>query len=511
MPSGLQRNGRGVFAAEAELYEDQQKAETEKLLAAHYYARRKRVARGYTVEHRKMPRGWHHALAARDPVTRRSYLPGRAVLLLNALYNDAELVPASTGARRVFGKTQAFYAMLLGLSMRRSRNGEPHGARRIREYLRLLSNLNIIQKGGRCWFDGPGKHPRLVLWLRPFEQWTLTRFAEAVTALPSENGVALALAVDENDRISRSGCFTDQIEINSEVCGGMGGTGGKEAPSAPSIASLPEETIKERPSAASSVTDRPTAGAGEGNRANSTPLADDKLDAAVAARVLGATALRVFRGVELGELIQHIAKTHPRPVDAADGRLRGLPSPRASRAANSTPGPRPHAAPCGCTDCVAWARALVAGPPLQAAAQQLRSSGRPAQRSPWAEAARSTLAPDQLAELVEPAPLESLMAGAAGRAPLPTLQEALGRRVQWQRTRCYAREGYCCTPGARLPCQHCVDVDFPFRAVVDGNTWKLHYQGKHAPFRLIVDGRELGTVPQSWPPSWRSHGTALRR
>jgi hypothetical protein len=525
--------GRRVSAAEAqaafkaaEEYEDQKKAETEKLLAAHYYRRRKSVARGFVVEHRKMPRGWHHALAARHPVTRRSFLPARAIILLNALYNEAEKVLASTGALRVFGKTQGFYAKLLGLSMRRGRNGEANGARRVREYLRQLAQLNIIAKGGRCWFDGPGKHPRLVLWIRPFEEWTLARFAEAVNELPpSENDAAPAPVSEESDRISRSGCFTDHIEINSEVCGGMGGTGGKEAPSAPSIITSPSlppvdnahstasspSVSKERPSAATQ--EPPSAAANEGGRANSGPTAGAKLDAAKAVMLLGASALRIFRGPELAELIQHVARTHPRPVDAADGRPPRLPSPAAAHApgaAPARPGARPHPSPCGCGACQAWARAIVAAPAPESpeALPTIRPPAVRVQRSPWAESPRPA-APEQLGDLLAGIAHREQRDGEAldddaQREQL--LQQALARSIRWERTRCYAKEGKRCKPGDRQPCQKCVDVDFPFRAVVDGRPWKLRYDGRHSPFTLTIDGRELGPVALSWPITWRSVG-----
>lgn len=523
MPSSWARHvEREAALKAAEEYDSQQKAETERLLAAHYHRRRNGVASGFVVEHRKMPRGWHHALAARHPVTRRSFLPPRAIVLLNALYEEAEKIPASTGARRVFGKSQGFYAKKLGLSMRRNRNGEANGARRVREYLKMLSQLNIIKKGGRCWFDGPGKHPRLVLWIQPFEEWTLTRFAEAVNTLPpSENAATPAPVRDETDRISGSGCFTDPLLLDPEVCEGMGGTGGKEAPTAPSFIHMPSTTPvdnssltvlsptqnKERPPAASQ--DRPSAGANEGDRASPAPTAGAKLDAAKVVMLLGAAALRTFRGPELAELIQHVARTSPRPVDAADGRAVKLPSPSDPGASDATPappstvvGPRPHRSiDCpggaeGCPACREWLAAVLAAP------KPMSSEPRPpapAQRSPVAQPP-APLPPEH----ASPANLGGILAGIAAGASLPSVAHALSRSVRWVRTRCYAPEGRRCRPGTRQPCGRCLDIDFPFRTSVDGFPWKLRYNGPHAPFTLIVDGRELG--PVDWPATWRSFG-----
>lgn len=105
--------------------------------------------------------------------------------------------------------------------------------------------------------------------------------------------------------------------------------------------------------------------------------------------------------------------------------------------------------------------------------------------------------------------LGSLLAGIAGSAPVSTLDQALARSVRWERTRCYEKEGRRCKPGTRQPCKRCLDVDFPFRATIDGGPWKLRYNGKHAPFTLIVDGRELGPVAQDWPTTWRSFGAPM--
>jgi hypothetical protein len=378
-----------------EQHEDEKKAETERLLAAHYLRRRKSVARGFTVEHRKMPRGLNHALAARHPVTGKGLLSPRALLLYNALFLDADKVPAQSGARRVFGKTQAYYAKLCGLSMRRGKNGEVHGARWIRELLEQLRRLNMIAKGGRCWFEGGGKHPRLVLWILPWEQSTLARFAEAVNALADENPVGNASADPKEDRIQSSGCITDRVEDNSGVCGGMGGAGGKEAPPAPSVIPSPSlppvdnadgrgsppSVSKVRPSAAVDA-NRPSAGAGDGGRASSAPGDDAGVDATDVVRVLGARALRIFRGADLAAIMQHVARTSPAPLDTADGRRKAPPPPSAANGATAPPvasgappapaaaAKRPHgerecpggAAGHGCALCIAWASAAAKRP-----------------------------------------------------------------------------------------------------------------------------------------------------
>lgn len=164
----------------------QDTARAQQLLAGLYLDRRSRVARGYTLAHHKLPRGLHHALSARDPATRRRMLHPLALVLLSVLEEEAETCSAaSSGARRVFGKSQGYYASRLGLSMRRGRNGEANGARYIRTLLRELANVGLVKKGGRCWFDGPGRYPRLVLWLQPWEQSLPARFADALASLQS--------------------------------------------------------------------------------------------------------------------------------------------------------------------------------------------------------------------------------------------------------------------------------------------------------------------------------------
>jgi hypothetical protein len=489
-------------------YENAKKAETEKLLAAHYHRRRNKVACGFYIEHRKMPRGWHHALAARHPVTRKSFLPPRAIVFLNALYEEANKVPTKDGELYVFGKAQGFYAQKLGLSMRRNRNGEANGARRIREYLSMLAQLGIVKKRGRAWFDGPGKHPRLVLVIQPIEEWTLARFAEAVKELPpaSENEAAPVAGAADADRISGSGCLSDTLSKNSDVCGDMGGTGGKEAPSAPSIDCTPSTTPvdnsflpafspsvnKERPAAATQ--EPPSAAANEGDRATSGPAAAGANPNAAAVLMLHTAALRTFRGRELAELIEHVAKTHPRAVDAADGRPRRSPSPAAVRATSAKleapaaepaplfhpQSPRPHRAPecpggpSGCDLCKAWLAAVMA-PHKHEPNEVLPAIPPPPRRvqpSPWGLAPRpkSNEPPAELAGAMRAA---SVLDGLGKAAPIPTLEEALRRSIRWERTRCHEKEGWRCKPSKRLPCKLCVDVDFPFRATVDGAPWKL--------------------------------------
>lgn len=395
------RTNRRNFARSSDDDDDATKAESAELMAVHYLRRRKSVARGFTVEHRKTPRGWHHALAARHPVTRKGLLHPRAITLYHALLQQADPVPAANGARRVFGKTQAFYAQLCGLSMRRDNKGEVHGARRIREYLKQLTHANMIRKGGRCWFEGGGKHPRLVLWIQPWEEWTLTRFVEAVTesspAVITENHVGDSAEQEIRLRISRSGCFTEEIKINSGVCGGMGGVGGKEAPAAPSTFPAPSlppvdnadgdvtppSGAKVRPAAAVDA-NRPSAGAGDGGRASAAPAGAAGVDVEAVLRVLGGAALRIFRGAELRAIIEHVAKARPGPLDACDGRAappqRPLPL-EASRSARGRPdaapadgarAARPHAQfSCpggplgvGCEPCTSWAAAMRAAPAI---------------------------------------------------------------------------------------------------------------------------------------------------
>lgn len=311
--------------------DDQRRAETERLLAGHFHRRTKRIARGFSLTHRKLPRGLHHALSARHPVTRRKLLQPMALVLYDCLLESAQLPADSSGARRVFGRTQAFYARRLGLSMRRGRNGEVHGARRIRTLLTQLVHVGLVRKGGRAWFDETlDKHPRLVLWLLPWESSVVARYADALAS--------------DGERIPGSGSFTDHTEINSEVCDHLGGLGGS-----------PEE--KERPPAA--VDAQPPSAAGNDEEiASGTP--------AVVA-VLGPAALRVFRGAELAAIIRHVATLEPQAHDTAEGRLRRVPSPaRCAAAKNPEPSSRlvdrPHREPCDCSACRAWARQVVAAP-----------------------------------------------------------------------------------------------------------------------------------------------------
>jgi hypothetical protein len=164
-----------------------------------------------------------------------------------------------------------------------------------------------------------------------------------------------------------------------------------------------------------------------------------------------------------------------------------------------------------CPDCQAWARAVIAAPavPRDPNAPRILPPER-VQRSPWVEAGGSPATRradsyEAVAPPAEPRAFGALLDGvAAPSRPLPTLEEARARSIRWERTRCNAPEGWRCRAGDRRPCNRCVDVDFPFRAIVDGCSWKLRHNGPREPFALVVDGRELGAV--EWPASWRSFG-----
>jgi hypothetical protein len=90
----------------------------------------------------------------------------------------------------------------------------------------------------------------------------------------------------------------------------------------------------------------------------------------------------------------------------------------------------------------------------------------------------------------EPAP-RGLALGLIRPSATVSLDEALSRRVVWQR--------------------RFNDVDYPLVAIVDGERWRLRFDGpgspsstpfqRWRPLSLVVDGRELGTV-ESWPPTW---------
>jgi hypothetical protein len=106
------------------------------------------------------------------------------------------------------------------------------------------------------------------------------------------------------------------------------------------------------------------------DRAKATPPSGTAapLDAAQTLAAVGSTALRVFEGAELRELLAHISRTRQRPLDAADGRrLRAAGAGtvrRATRAAEASAAAvagaarratRAECAPrCTCAEC--WAR-----------------------------------------------------------------------------------------------------------------------------------------------------------
>jgi hypothetical protein len=448
------------------------------------------------VEHRKIPRGLHHALSARDPATRRRMLYSLALVLLNVLYEDAGPPARSSGARRVFGKTQAYYASRLGLSMVRAKNGEVHGARHIRTLLKQLAHVGLIRKGGRCWFEGPGRHPRLVVWLQPWEESLPARYADALAALPSpsENADAATSSSSGDVRISRSGCFTDPTSQDRSVRGEMGSLRGREeAPLAPAI-HQPASPASERPSAARS--DRPSAGASEGGSSASSGPPDVELDPAAALATLGPAALRVLSGRPLGDVIQHVARTHRRAADTTHGRASVRRSATAAHDSREVPAappaqpaapfpPRPHNhTTCpggpqgvGCAACEAWRQLLFPGSQPTADA---------APRQPHVRRSRSTSAmtPRSSADRRQPPQQSTIEPTRASWSPPRTtalsLEQAIASHVRWRRT---------------------AEADFPWRATVNGARWKLRSNGGSSPLTLVVDGRELGTISR-WPERW---------
>jgi hypothetical protein len=555
--STLAPNWREAALREHEERQDEQRAEAERLIATHMHARRGTVARGYVTEHRQVPRGLHHALSARHPTTRRKLLYDGALELWRMLHEFAEPPCKSTGARRVFGPTQAYWCKRLGLSMKRGKPGkngrqrEPNGARHVRTFLTQLEHLGIIRKGGRSFFEGrPGEQPRLVIWLQPWDDTLIARIADALAvAPPSENGAAPPTVSAPSVRIPGSGCFSD-LSTPSPDGGGERGTGREEeGPSAPSIScvapspsttpvdnppslALSPSENKERPSAAAS--DRPSAGANEGDRASSGPADVAEFNAARAVEVLGSGSLRVFSGAVLALVVQYLARTHRKPVDAAEGRSpRSLPSP-GSAPRQARLGARPHPSPCMCGECQAWAAELVRGPAVALADPRRLSPPRsstirrpakldatppprgsvspsPASSSPdeWADLAPAEIRAAILAELAHRGPTasyESLAAGVMSRRPLRTFEEATTTRVSWERG-----------PDP---------ADYPYSAEVDGERWKLRFNGpglamrrgdrKATPFErwrpltLVVDGRELGELPVSaWPVRWARPGEVV--
>src|SRR5260370_41129192 len=104
-----------------------------------------------------------------------------------------------------------------------------------------------------------------------------------------------------------------------------------------------------------------------------------------------APALGAFRGPLLLRVIQHVARTHPRPVEAGEGRGGGnYPPPppgapeRSLDAALNTPVPRrPHPAPCGCEACREWAAAVVPGRCEAFAAARAPRRAAPARPGSW--------------------------------------------------------------------------------------------------------------------------------
>ncbi len=448
MPSGVQ----GYGFAQAQDHEEraeEKRAEAEQLLAAHYHRRRGTVARGYVVSNRKTPRGLHHALSARHPETRRKLLYPAALVLLDVLHEDAGPPADSSGARRVFGKTQGYYAKRLGLSMQRGKNGEVNGARFIRTLLAQLVGLGLIKKGGRCYFEKRDeRYPRLVVWLQPWNDSLATRYADALgTLAPTESNEQPAPLPSESLRIPGSGCISPLLDQSS--VDGLGGVGGKEEKDAPSARSF---EIPERPSAAAFQE-------GEGIRTARAELAP-----LVAVETLGSAALRVLRGSALALVIQHIAKTRPSPISTEEGRGGDqYTRPISKRAQARRLPPRPHSVQeCpggagGCVRCHEWAAAVVAAP-----------SATPATIPTWR--------PSKTAAAT---PLGSVVSSLFGRGQL-TIEAAAEIAVWWTR---------------------CDEADFPYRAVVGGRRWKLQ-RGRDRTLTLVVDGDVIGPVTE-WPASWR--------
>jgi len=103
-----------------------------------------------------------------------------------------------------------------------------------------------------------------------------------------------------------------------------------------------------------------------------------------------------------------------------------------------------------------------------------------------------------------PAPTRSALDGLGlfRSSTTTTLEEATFIRVSWRRTN--------------------TDADYPLFAVVNGERWRLRFNGpgscvsgrsdrdttpfhKWSPLTLIVDGREIGELPvDRWPPRWES-------
>jgi len=562
---------RELRAREAEERADLRRAEAERLIATHLYARRGSVARGFRRKLVKRPRGLHHTLSARHPVTRRRLLYTAALALLDLLEDDAGPPAHDSGARRVFGKTQAWYARVLGFSQKRGKNGEVYGARHVRTCLTQLAALGFIRKGGRAWFEGrPGvprdKHKRLVLWLQPWDDTLIARLADAL-ALPNSSSVnpeipsEIPSSDNDFDRISGSGCFTSPYLLDRSVSGGLGSLRGKEegasrrsfdgeasSPSTPPVDNPPPAIAS-----ATENTEGPSAPANEGEGASAGPAVGAAFDASAAAELLGVGALRVFRGAPLAVVVQHIARTHQRPVDACDGREVGQTPPAAPIAAPEGSGavlaplpsvaPRPHPIPCVCATCQEWGRAMFAAParpqpprsvspawvgrvpaPLVPRVSSVRAADGDSMQLPGSPghppACRCVLCFDaksrELAAVddrrgaasrwrlleIDPDDNDRTSVDGGGAAHVaalglirPTatasLQDAVARRVSWQRR-----------PD---------DLDYPLCAVVDGERWRLRFNGpgspsttpvaRWRPLSLVVDGRDLGTV-ESWPATW---------
>jgi hypothetical protein len=537
---------RELRAREAEEQGDYRRAEIERLIATHLHARGPLVARGYRRRFSKRPRGLHHALSARHPITRRRLLYVAALALLELLEDDAGPPAKDTGARRVFGKTQAWYAKVLGYSQKRGRNGEVHGARHIRTCLTQLAALGFIRKGGRAWFEAPpgvprDAHKRLVVWLQPWDDTLIARLADALgVEISSSANAEIPSSANDADRIPGSGCFTPTPSDQTIVGGGEGSVRGEEEgasrrlldggvlpPSTPAVDNQPAT-----PATPTENTEGPSAPANEGERASAMPTVAAPLDASAATELLGVGVLRVFRGPPLAAVVKHLASTHQRPVDAWDGRAATVqPSLKnAAPMASQRPafGGRPHPAPCGCDSCQAWARAVIAAPPALPPSVSPAWTGRmatpllerfPSGSGDHADTMQLPSAPghhsacrcvscfesksEALAVVDERRrggsrwPLleleldESPVLGLFRPTAMATLEEALGRRVVWQR-------------------RH-DDPDYPLCAVVDGERWRLRFNGpgtpattpiaRWRPMVLVVDGRELGLV-EHWPGCW---------
>jgi hypothetical protein len=368
-------------------------------------ARGRRLARGFQQMRYELPRSLSHAIAARHPTSGRRLLHSTA-LLLYALYQRDSEPPTKQGCRRVAGKTRAFYAKALGLSMKREqrtdgRAGEVHGARMVRVYDAELRAAGLIEHGG--FYDAGdgaiylrgGKIPlkRRVTWIPPAAQTIYARYVAALAAEQPEEAQQLVgatrrlvgPAVDGN-------LFPADLEIALAISesvldrGGSGGSIGAGA-SAGEILPVDDSTV----CATSALVGAPVVSVGDTSHLTGRPTSDkmqsdkivtdgkkssgDDQDAGdgdseppsdsdgeppsleglrasaaptpaeiLAAFGLSTVALKVLEGPAL------------RTALLADLATPDEPTPPTVRHAR-----RPHPRPCACESCVAWARAVVSG------------------------------------------------------------------------------------------------------------------------------------------------------